>query len=357
MSNEHGEVIEAVADRRKELAPAVVRLQYERQPGKWERYGQRGWDLSVKDQDHHFSYLIEAISEGDTSVFTNYVGWLQQLFEGLKLPDQALEVMLECTRDVLRDTFPQEITAVTDQYLEAGLSHLHSAPKTSDSFITADNPMHELGRSYLGALLKGERHAASKQIIDAVDQGIAVRDVYLHVFQPCQYEVGRLWLSNKISVAQEHYCSAATQLIMSQLYPHIFSTERIGRTLVAACVGGELHEIGIRTVSDFFEMEGWDTYYMGANTPTESVVKAVSEREADILGISATMPFHRSALRQLISTVRERDDTQGVKILVGGYTLRESPELWKQVGADGFAPSADQAVTEAMKLVDSGEIG
>ena len=63
-------------------------------------------------------------------------------------------------------------------------------------------------------------------------------------------------------MAQEHYCTAATQLIMSQLYPYIFTTGKNGRVLVGTCVSGDLHEIGVRMVSDFFEMEGWDTFYL-----------------------------------------------------------------------------------------------
>ncbi len=355
MQSHHTDAIEAIEARREALALKVVRLQYEGQPGKWERYGRRGWDLSVKDQHLHFTYLLEAMAENDVSLFTNYVAWLKELFAGLKLPDQALEVMLECTRDVLRAEFPVDITTVTDRYLEGGLAHLEAPPPSAGSFISAENPLHELAESYLHALLNGQRHQANQLIMDAVRNGTPVRDIYLFVFQTTQYEVGRLWLSNTISVAQEHYCSAATQLIMSQLYPHVFSTERTGRNLVAACVGGELHEIGIRMVSDFFEMEGWDTYYLGANTPTESVLSAMEEREAHVLGISATMPFHRSALRQLISEVRSRDATREIKVLVGGYSLRQSPDLWKQVGADGFAAGADQAVATALRLVNGKE--
>ncbi|MDZ7776615.1 MAG: hypothetical protein U5L09_13885 [Bacteroidales bacterium] len=54
---------------------------------------------------------------------------------------------------------------------------------------------------------------------------------------------------------------------MSQLYPYIFNSQRVGKSMVAATVGGELHEMGIRMVADFFEMEGWDTWYLGANAP------------------------------------------------------------------------------------------
>jgi hypothetical protein len=37
---------------------------------------------------------------------------------------------------------------------------------------------------------------------------------------------------------------------------------------VAACVSGELHEIGVRMLCDLLEMEGWNTIYLGANVPT-----------------------------------------------------------------------------------------
>ena len=56
---------------------------------------------------------------------------------------------------------------------------------------------------------------------------MSIRDVYLLVFQPCQREVGRLWEAGRITVAQEHYCTAATQVIMSQLAPRLVTGERI----------------------------------------------------------------------------------------------------------------------------------
>ena len=113
-------------------------------------------------------------------------------------------------------------------------------------------------------------------ILQAVEQGSPVKDIYQRVFQPTQHEIGRLWQTNQISVAQEHYCTAATQLAMAQLYPYTFSAERSGRRLVAACVSGELHEIGARIVADLFEMAGWDTYYLGANTPTRSAWRTIN---------------------------------------------------------------------------------
>ena len=131
--------------------------------------------------------------------------------------------------------------------------------------------------------MDGDRHSAGKLIIEAVDNGISVKDIYLHVFQSSLYEVGRLWQENKITVAQEHYITAATQLIMSQLYPYISNNEKTGKVLVATSVSRELHEVGVRMVADFFEMDGWKTYYLGANTPTESVIQTIKSKKANLI--------------------------------------------------------------------------
>jgi MerR family transcriptional regulator, light-induced transcriptional regulator len=177
-----------------------------------------------------------------------------------------------------------------------------------------------------------------------------VRDIYLHVFQRTQYEIGRLWQVNQISVAQEHYCTAATQLIMSQLYPYVFGGEKTHGTLVAACVAGELHEIGARMVCDFFEMDGWNTYYLGANVPTPDVVEALIERQAAVLAISATITYHVRAVEALIIAVRGAPECDSVKILVGGYPFKVAPELWRDIGADGSAPDAQAAVILAKRF-------
>jgi methanogenic corrinoid protein MtbC1 len=175
--------------------------------------------------------------------------------------------------------------------------------------------------------------------------------VYLHVFQPAQYEIGRLWQTNRITVAMEHYCSAATQLIMSQLYPHVFATAKNGRTLIATCVSGDLHEIGVRMVADFFELAGWSTFYLGANTPDGSVIATVVERRSEVLAVSATLSCHVAAVRTLIRAVRLDPAAAGVKVLVGGYPFNQDPQLWRTVGADGWAPDAREAVSFAWQLL------
>ncbi|MFP4213066.1 MAG: B12-binding domain-containing protein [Desulfohalobiaceae bacterium] len=226
-------------------------------------------------------------------------------------------------------------------------SHLHSI---QDPFLA------ELSMQYLRLLLQGDRQKASELILQAVQGGrSSVQAIYLQVFQPVLYEVGRLWETNQVSVAVEHFCTAATQLVMSQLFPYILSTRKIGCSMVGCCVGNELHEVGMRMVSDFFEMQGWETYFLGANSPNEAILEALEQRSAHLLAISVTLNSHLPQARQLIEQVQSQDSLQGVKILIGGYPFVCQPELAQDMGAHGCGKDAAQALQLAQELVNCKE--
>lgn len=210
---------------------------------------------------------------------------------------------------------------------------------------------HKVYEDYVKSLRDGDRRAALKIARDALTNGIDIRDLYMDVFQPAMHEIGRLWETNEITVAQEHLATAITQSVMAQLYAHVFAKPPKGRTMVATCIGGELHELGIRMVADFFEIEGWDVYYLGANMPVEDVVTMVNERKADVLAISVTLNNHVPRARELIYSVRESPIGNNVKIFFGGQPVNRSPDIYKTVGADMTARDARSAVELANEVV------
>lgn len=340
----------AVLQKQSVIAEEVVEKQYERQPGFWKPFGSEGRRLSVRDAGYHLPFLVEAVVSDDTDVFCEYVAWVKRLFRGLNFPDEVMIVTLECTAEVLKEMFDEKFYPVFMPFIDAGIQTMHEPLDEISSFIDTSTEAGKISRRYTDALLDGDRRTASKIVMDAVENKMPVKDIYLQVFQQSQYEVGRLWLNNEISVATEHFCSASTQTIMAQMYPYIFSTNRIGKTLVAACVGGELHEIGIRMVTDFFEMEGWDTYYLGANSPAASILNAIDENEAHMVAMSAAMPYHRSLLRETIRKIRDSSAGKNVKIMIGGSALNFFGDGWSDFGADGYAPNASEAVKEANLL-------
>lgn len=333
------------------LAEAVVTRHYAAQPELAERFGPQGRSKCIADAQRHLSYLSQAMHADTAELFEDYVAWAKIVLAGLRIPAADLATHLGLLRDVVAEDLSAPERDLATRILGAGLARLPSVSIELPSFLRSDGPLGDLPARYTEALLQGDRHAASRLVLAAVEHGASIRDVYLEVFQRSQQEIGRLWQTNRATVAQEHFFTAATQLVMSQLYDRIFSTDRSGRTLVATCISGDLHEIGVRMVSDFFEMEGWDTFYLGANTPTESVLSTVSDRAADVLAISATLTPHVRHVAELVAAVRGSERCQGVIVLVGGYPFNVSPELWRKVGADGGAGDAAAAIEAAKRLV------
>jgi len=332
------------------LAEAITARQYEAQPELLARYGEAGRAKCLQDAAYHLSYLADSVAAESPSLFSDYVGWAKVMLGARGIPAGDLSRNLSVMREVVGRSCPPEARGVVEEFFEAGLKRLPSLPTGLPTLFADSAPRVDLARQYLRLLLGGERHAAGRLILDAADSGVPVKELYLHVFHASQREIGRLWQTNQLSVAQEHYCTAATQLIMAQLYPRIFRTEKNGRRLVATSIAGELHEIGGRFVADFFEMEGWDTYYLGANSPTPAVVQALAERKAHVLAVSATMTFHVRAVEELVAAVRASEGLRAVKVMVGGYPFNVEPELWRRVGADAYAADASEAVAAAGHL-------
>ncbi|MFC5356246.1 cobalamin B12-binding domain-containing protein [Azospirillum himalayense] len=338
-------------DRREELARAVVAIQFERWPALYARYGEDGRERCVEDVGFHLLYLAEAVASDSPALFREYVAWVKILFAGIGIPDEELGESLEILRDVVAARVDPAAAARVCACVGEGLSALPGLPREAPPFVRSDAPLGALARSYMDALLAGDRRRAAALVTEATTTGATVPDLYLHVFQPSLREIGRLWQTRAITVAHEHFATAATQAIMGQLYPAIFAAERRGLSMVATCVGGEQHEIGIRMVADFFEMAGWDSHYLGANTPANSIVHTLRERNARILAVSATITAHVGRVAALIAAVRAESWEQPPRILVGGYPFNLVPDLWRTVDADAFAPGAQEAIAIAERLV------
>lgn len=344
-------VADEISERQGQLAAALVEREFLLHPELAQRYGPAGRGKSLQDANYHLAYLAQALASDNRALFQDYVAWAKVMLAQRGVLPADLAFHLECTAYVLREHLAGEKGARASEFVEAALLAMPDMPETLPTFLKENEPLAPLAYQFMQAMLRGERHVGSRLILDEVGRGTPVKQVYLHVFQPVQYEIGRLWQENRVSVANEHYCTAATQLIMSQLYPRIFNGKKKNRTLVGTCVSGDLHELGVRMVTDFFEMEGWHTYYLGSSVPKADVVRAIVERKADVLAISATMAWHVGAVAEQIAAVRAEPASAAVKILVGGYPFNQDANLWKSVGADGHAPNAQEAITLAESLV------
>jgi methanogenic corrinoid protein MtbC1 len=110
-------------------------------------------------------------------------------------------------------------------------------------------------------------------------------------------------------------------------------------------------------VSDFLEMEGWTSHYIGTNLCFEDILNAVVRYKADLLVMSATIAYNLGAVARTIRVIRTAPNIHAVKILVGGQAFDFHPRAWEQMGADGYGQDADEAVRAASKLLDGDREG
>jgi methanogenic corrinoid protein MtbC1 len=350
MATLHQEVSAAIEARLAALADALVTLHYDRQPALAERYGPQGRQHCRDDARTHLASLAQALAVACPSLFTEYVAWAQVLLTSRGLPPDDLVTHFHYLRTVVQQQLPAAMQPLAGEYIAAGLAQLRAVPPIPSPLPSAEEGLAGVAHRYLTALLQGQSQHATQLIQEALRAGARIPDLYLQVFAPTQYELGRLWQLNQLSVAQEHYCTAVTQRLMASLYPAIVGPPHGRATLIVACVAGELHELGARMVADLLELDGWHTVYVGASTPPAGLVQLLEERQAQVLCLSATLALHAGAVRAIIEAVRAAPIGQRVHILVGGRLFQTAPDLWRQLGADATARDASEAVVVARPL-------
>lgn len=194
---------------------------------------------------------------------------------------------------------------------------------------------------YLDCLLQSDTEGALALVTGCVKEGIPLDDVCSDIVAEAMRRVGELWHLHLISVDMEHYCTSVTQMALSQFYPLIFGQPRKGKTVLIACVGSELHEIGARMIADLFEYSGWDSIYLGAAVPVETLLSAAEKYQPDLIALSVTMPQHLPLCRNAVEQLREKFPKP--KIAVGGNAFTDT-KIWKSWNVDIYTEDAKALV-------------
>lgn len=198
----------------------------------------------------------------------------------------------------------------------------------------------EIYDDYLSSLLAGRRHHCSEIVNQLVRQGLPIRRLHVDLFQASMYEVGELWATNQISVATEHLATAITESVLNQLTLDIKSRDRVGKVVVVAGIQPELHQVGGKIVADTFEMFGWDSFYIGSNTPLAELARMVRETKPDLVALSLATYFNLSAMRAAIEALRREFPT--LPVVVGGRGFHAGgDEIANQYPGVSYVPSLD----------------
>jgi len=172
---------------------------------------------------------------------------------------------------------------------------------------------------YLNSLLEGDKKQCLQIVVNLLEQKVSLKDIYLDIFQRSMYRIGQMWENERCSVATEHIATKITESLVEITSVYGPDEKRIGKSAVITCIDKEFHELGARIVSGFMNALGWDTVFMGSNTPQVDIINFVREYKPDILGISNNFYINIGRLAKLIDRVKSEFPEQ--EILVGGQAL------------------------------------
>jgi 5-methyltetrahydrofolate--homocysteine methyltransferase len=199
------------------------------------------------------------------------------------------------------------------------------------------------------AVLDGDMATTEAKVTTALEAGVSPADILQEGLIAAMGEVGRLFEEGEYFVPEMLIAARAMKAGLTILQPLLVDSgvEPAGKVAVGT-VKGDLHDIGKNLVAMMLEGAGFEIVDLGTDVAPEQFVEA-AKGGVDIVGLSAllttTMPSMESTIKA-IETAGLRDQ---VKVIIGGAPV--TAEYSDQIGADGFAPDASQAVTLAKSLM------
>lgn len=173
--------------------------------------------------------------------------------------------------------------------------------------------------AFFNALLQSNKFKCQKVVREFRKTNLSIMILYEEVFKNSLYRIGELWEDNKITVSVEHMATAITEGLMNDLLPDIINLKRKNKRIVISCVENEEHQVGGKMVADVFEKNSWDAYYLGANTPMDSLIEFCDSVKPDLICLSLTIYSNLSVLLEEIKGIRA---VTNIPILIGGQALR-----------------------------------
>ncbi|MBF0228762.1 MAG: cobalamin-dependent protein [Desulfamplus sp.] len=174
--------------------------------------------------------------------------------------------------------------------------------------------------NYFTNLIRGKRIPCYNIVNGLFSGDCEIKTLYQGLLQRSLYSVGELWEYNKITVATEHMATLITESLMNQMAAQLPIGEAVNKTVIISSVEDEPHQIGGKMVADIFELHGWNTIYLGANTPVQELISFIREVQPNLVGLSMSVYFHIDTLKRTLQSIN--DNFKDLPVIIGGQAFK-----------------------------------
>src|SRR5215203_689302 len=133
----------------------------------------------------------------------------------------------------------------------------------------------DLVDTFLNLATAGDLAGARQVVLEVDDLGMSLGQSFDTILLPVLNEVGRRWEHGDILVAQEKEMSELARDLIATLSARHANPTPHGPNIVAACVEGETHDLGLRMVCGLLREAGVRLHLLGADVAARFLLESV----------------------------------------------------------------------------------
>lgn len=306
---------------------------------------ERGLEVSRHDTLADVETLAAALDFGGEKAFRQYAQWRGRVLRARGLPLRDLMLALRRLEVFLRENLPGDGRQAVRGLIETGIRALEGDEDVPE-YALEPAGLDAAAEALADALCAGDGAGAQAQLL-AQAQAAWLPEVVSRVVRPAMWRIGWWWQEGRISVAQEHLATEIAHRAVDHAFTRAVRKPRRQRSALFACVEGNRHALGMRTLADAFEIEGWTAFNLGADVPAASLPGMVRTLGPELVGLSVAMTQQLPAAHAAVAAIRSLPGGGDIRIMLGGLASNSLPDVWRLVGADLSAADAQQALAAA----------
>lgn len=177
-----------------------------------------------------------------------------------------------------------------------------------------------------------DKEMATKLCLSFLDNNeLTVTQLYEEILTPALNNIIIEYGDNEDELIwNEHVRSGIIRSIIELSYPYVLRERRVNKNnkinVIVMCPRFEEHELGARMVADFFTIAGFNTTFIGSNTPEKTLLKAVESIEPKYIVISVTNYYNLVATKKTMELINS-SSKGSIKYILGGNAFRDEKEL------------------------------
>ncbi|MBZ0303272.1 MAG: corrinoid protein [Anaerolineae bacterium] len=200
------------------------------------------------------------------------------------------------------------------------------------------------------AIIEGQAKEVEQHVQAALDSGMKATTILYDGLIPAMAEVGRLYEEGEYFVPEMLIAARAMKTGLGLLKPFLVegNVQPLGKVAIAT-VQGDLHDIGKNLVSLMLEGAGFEIVDLGVNAEPQKFVDAVQQQQVNVVAMSALLTTTMTRMKDTITALDAAGVRGKVKVIIGGAPITQA--YADEIGADGYAPDASQAVNLTKRLL------